>query len=283
MDIMKIAIIGTGRVGSTTAYCLADNTRITELLLINRNPKRAEGLRADLVATYPEHGNKIKVGNFSDANNADILLITCGSFGAPAGSSLWDISKPIIDGIFSKIHPKKDSKIVVITTPCDRIAHHVCNLSGLDPKNVFGFGGQLDVNRLKYMIFSETNNFSKKIDVNFIGEHGKRGIPLFREDVPDRKKIIDHTKNYFGLYLAEYNASTYGTARELAKLAEVLMSEKDTVLTVSYYEPKYGLFVTWPYAVNKDGVKKPLDLELNDAEKTEFDNLMKTRKNEESI
>lgn len=280
---MKIAIIGTGRVGSTTAFCLAGNAKITELLLINRNPKKAEGLKADLVATYPEHGDRIKVGNFPDANDADIILLTCGSFGAPAGSSLWDVSKPIIEGIFSKIQPKKDSKVVVITTPCDRIAHLICNLSGLDPKNVFGFGGQLDVNRLKYMIFSETNNFSKKVDANFIGEHGKRGIPVFREPIPDREKIIEHTKNYFGIYLAEYMASTYGTARELAKLAEALMSEETTVLAVSHYEPKYGLFVTWPCAVNKDGVKEALDLELNDEEQSEFDNLIKLRKNEERV
>ncbi len=280
---MKIAIIGTGRVGSTTAFCLVDNAKITELLLINRNPKSAEGLKADLVATYPEHGDKIKVGNFPDANDADIILITCGSFGAPAGSSLWDISKPIINGIFSKIHPKKDSKIVVITTPCDRVARLIWKLSGLDPKNIIGFGGQLDVNRLKYMIFSETKTFSKKIDVNFIGEHGKRGIPVFREDVPDRKKIIEHARNYFRIYLAEYKASTYGTARELAKLAEVLMSEETVVLTVSYYEPKFGLFVTWPCSINKDGVKEPLDLKLNDEEQSEFNNLIKLRKNEESV
>ena len=280
---MKIAIIGAGRVGSTTAFCLANNEKITELLLINRNPKRAEGLKADLVATYPEHGEKIKVGNVPDANDADIILLTCGSFGAPAGSSLWDVSKPIIEGIFSKIHPKKDSKIVVITTPCDRIAHLICKLSGLDPKNVFGFGGQLDVNRLKYMIFSETNNFSKKIDVNFIGEHGKRGIPVFKEDVPNREKIIEHTKNYFGLYLAEYKASTYGTGKELAKLAEVLMSEETTVLTVSHYNTNHGLFVTWPCSLNKDGVKEPVDLELKAEEQLEFDNLIKLRKSEESI
>ncbi len=283
MDTMKLAIIGTGRVGSTAAFCLANNVKITELLLINRNPKSAEGLKADLVATYPEHGDKIKVGNFHDANNADIILITCGSFGAPTGSSLWDVSKPIIEGIFSKIQPKKDSKIVVITTPCDRIAHLICKLSGLDPKNVFGFGGQLDVNRLKYLIFSETNNFSKNVDANFIGEHGKRGIPVFRELVPDREKIIEHTRNYFGLYLAEYKASTYGTARELAKLAEALMSEETTVLTVSHYNADHGLFVTWPCAVNRDGVKEPISLELNDAEKTEFDNLIKLRKNEECV
>ncbi|MCK5233368.1 MAG: hypothetical protein KAJ91_00980 [Candidatus Aenigmarchaeota archaeon] len=278
---MKIAIIGTGRVGSTTAFCLANHTKITELLLINRNQKNAIGLKSDIVGTYPEHGDKIKVGNFPDANDADIILITCGSFGAPAGSSLWDVSKPIIESIFSKIHPKKDSKIVVIMTPCDRAAHLICKLSGLDPKNIIGFGGQLDVNRLKYMLFSETNNFSKKIDANFIGEHGKRGIPVFMEPVPDREKIVEHTKNYFGTYLAEYKASTYGTGKELAKLTEALMSEKDTVLTASYYEPKYGLFVTWPCSINKDGVKEPLDLKLNEEEQSEFDNLIKLRKNEE--
>ena len=42
---MKIAIIGTGRVGCTIAFCLTGNEKIKELFLINRTRKNAEGLK----------------------------------------------------------------------------------------------------------------------------------------------------------------------------------------------------------------------------------------------
>ena len=280
---MKIAIIGTGRVGSTLTFRLVDNKKINKLTLINRTQKNAEGLKADLVATFPNYGNKITVGDFPDANDADIIVITSGSFGAPAGTSLWDVNKPIVEDIFKKINPKKDAKIIIITTPCDKTANLVLKLTGLKYKNIIGFGGQLDVNRLKYLIYSDINDFSKDIDVNFVGEHGKRGIPIFREPVSDRHKIIEETKNYFGLFLSDYNASTYGTANELAKLIEALMSKKKTVLNISYYNQDHEIFITWPCLINENGINKPIKIDLNDEEKKKLDELIKIRKKEEEV
>lgn len=276
---MKVAIIGTGRVGSTTAFCLVDYQNITELALINKTAKHAEGLKYDIIGAYPQQGNKIKVGNYNDANDADIIIVTCGSFGAPSGSTLWDANKLIIEEVFTKVKPKKSAKIVVTTTPCDRIAYLILKLTGLNYKNVIGFGGQLDVNRLKYLIAADTNNFSTSLQAYFIGEHGKRGIPIFRELVNNREKIIKDTRNFFSTYLAEYNASTYGTAGELANLVSALISSEGKTLTISYYEPKYEIFVTWPCKVSIKSIA-PVDLELKNEEKDEFDELMKTRKNE---
>ncbi len=265
--------------GSTVAFCLLANEKIEELILINNTKSKAEGLKYDLIGTYPKKAFKLKVGDYSSANNADIILITCGIFGAPAGSNLYDLNKAIIQEVFSSIKPKKTAKIVVTTTPCDRIAYLVWKLTYLDPKNLLGFGGQLDVNRLKYLIWSDTNNSSKNIEANFIGEHGKRGIPVFNVAVSNRNKLIDQSRNYFGLFLKEYNASIYGTAAELSKLVDALMSQKGEILTASYYEKKYGIFVTWPCVVNRREVK-PVNVSLTITEKKEFDDLVKVRKSE---
>lgn len=280
---MKIAIIGTGRVGSATAFCVAGNEKIRELILVNRTRKNADGLKSDLIGTYPNYGNKITIGDYETVNDTDIIIITCGSFGAPSGSSLWDVNKPIIVDIFRKIKPKKDAKIVVITTPCDKTAHLVWKLTGLDHKNIIGFGGQLDVNRLKYLIYSDIKNFSKEINANFIGEHGKRGIPIFRETVSNKDKIIENTKNYFSIFLAQYNASTYGTANELTKLIEALMSEEKRILNISYYDQNHKIFITGPCSVNENSVNEPIKLGLNDNEKKEFDKLMRIRKEENDL
>ncbi len=276
----KVSIVGTGRAGSTTAFSLIENDNISQLLLINRTKAMAEGLKADLMATFPRKGDKIIVGEYEDASDADIILITCGQFGAPSGTSLWDVNKPIIKDIFSKVKPKQDDKVVIITTPCDRTAKLVLKLTGLPENQVIGFGGQLDVNRLKYLIYSDTNDFTKDIDAYFVGEHGKKGLPIFNEAVSDKKKIIEHTRNFFGLYLADYGASTFGTAKELAKLTEALLSKEKTKFCVSYYNSGYKIFITWPCDVNKDGVV-PVDLALG-KDKEEFEELIKMRQQEET-
>ncbi len=271
---MKVAIIGTGRVGSTTAFLLVENEKIDKLVLIDRTKDDAEGLKMDMMGTFSNFGDKLIIGDYEDADNADIILITCGSFGAPKGSNLLAVNKPIIEELFTKIKPKKEAKLVIITTPVDKTALIAYKLSGLDKNNVIGFGGQLDVNRLKYLIYSDKKDFSKNIDVHYVGEHGGRGIPIFREEVSNRNKIIEKTRKYFSLYLAKIDASTYGTAKELTKLVESLLG-RERVLDVSYYDEKYGTFITWPCVVNENGVKEPIKLDLTDEEKKEFEQLAK--------
>jgi len=231
------------------------------------------------MSTYPEKGDKIIVGDYEDANDADIILITCGKFGAPAGSNLWEVNKPIIEDIFSKMKPKQDAKVVIITTPCDRTAKLVLKITGLPERQVIGFGGQLDVNRLKYLIHSDLNDFSNDIDVFFVGEHGKRGIPIFDGEVSDKKNIIEDTRNFFGLYLADYGASTFGTAKELANLTDALLSENKTNLCVSYYNALHEIFITWPCELSRNGIV-PIDLALGD-DKVEFEELIKIRQQED--
>lgn len=257
-------------------------TKIIELRLIDRDVKNAEWLKADLIGTYPNYGNKILVGYLESANASDIILITAGLFGIPIGS-LWNVNRPIIESIFTKLKLKNGTKIIITTTPSGKTAQLAWKLSGLKHSDVVGFGGQPDVNRLKYLIFSDTKNFSKDFEVHFIAEHGKRGIPIFREKVSNRDVIIDQAKNYFKIHLEKYNASTYGTASELAKLVGALMSKESISLDVSHYDLDNGIFITWPCIVNEDGISGPIKLDLTDKEKAEFNNLIMVRKEENDI
>lgn len=278
---MNVGIIGTGRVGGTLAFVLSSESKVNELHLINRNQQISVGVKADIVATYPEMGSKILVSDHDSGKDLDVLVVTAGSFGAPAGSSLWEVNKSIIKDIFSKLQLKDSAKVIVITTPCDRTAKLVKELSNLPSQNIIGFGGQLDVNRLKYLIYREQDNYEFDLNVNFVGEHGKRGIPVFDDNEIDKVKIVDETRNFFGKYLLEYGASTFGTANELAKLVKALLLDSEEILTISYYEEKHDLFVTWPCRINMAGVVGPIHINLNNSEKSELNELIEVRQKEE--
>jgi L-lactate dehydrogenase len=77
--IPRIAIVGAGFVGSTTAYALMMSGMATEIALIDRDVRRAEGHVNDLRdAEVFSHTTRVFVGDFSDCCGADITVITAG-------------------------------------------------------------------------------------------------------------------------------------------------------------------------------------------------------------
>ena len=77
--IPRIAIVGAGFVGSTTAYALMMSGMAVDIALIDRDLGRAEGHVNDLRdAEVFSHTPRVFVGDFSDCCSADITVITAG-------------------------------------------------------------------------------------------------------------------------------------------------------------------------------------------------------------
>jgi 2-polyprenyl-6-methoxyphenol hydroxylase-like FAD-dependent oxidoreductase len=77
--IPRVVIVGTGFVGSTTAYALMMSGMAAEIVLIDRDPRRAEGQVNDLRdAEVFSHTTRVFAGDFSDCRSADITVITAG-------------------------------------------------------------------------------------------------------------------------------------------------------------------------------------------------------------
>ena len=77
----KVAIIGTGLVGSSTAFSLVTQGACDEVLLIDLNKERARGEMMDLRhgIDYLNRNVKVNVGDYSDCADADIVVITAGT------------------------------------------------------------------------------------------------------------------------------------------------------------------------------------------------------------
>ncbi|GMA51159.1 hypothetical protein GCM10025857_25160 [Alicyclobacillus contaminans] len=75
----KIAIVGAGAVGSSTAYTLLLRERATELVLIDVNADKARGDALDMAHGSPFYGaTKVWAGSYEDCAGADIVIITAG-------------------------------------------------------------------------------------------------------------------------------------------------------------------------------------------------------------
>jgi L-lactate dehydrogenase len=89
--VARVAIVGTGFVGSTTAYALLISGTAVEIVLIDRDSKVAEGQGYDLGdAALFSHTTPIAVGDFSACSTADVIVITAGAHQASGMKSCLD-------------------------------------------------------------------------------------------------------------------------------------------------------------------------------------------------
>ena len=173
----KVAIVGTGLVGATTAFSLITQGVCDEVIMIDINTERAYGEMLDLQDSieYLNRNVKIKTGTYADCGDVDIIVITAGAPPKPGQSRLdtlelsAKICKSIVDPIMASGF---DGIFIVISNPVDMITHYVQFLSGLPKNQVIGTGTAIDSARLKNMIAQLVNVDPRSVHAYSMGEHG---------------------------------------------------------------------------------------------------------------
>ena len=163
-DVRKIALIGTGMVGMSFAYCLLNQTICDELVLIDIDKKRAAGEAMDLNhgLAFASGNMKIYAGSYEDCHDADIVTICAGVAQKPGETRLdllkrnaavfKSIVEPVVESGFSGV-------FLIATNPVDIMARITQKLSGFPKERVIGSGTALDSARLRYLV----RNTRKKI------------------------------------------------------------------------------------------------------------------------
>mgnify|MGYP002509620550 CR=1 FL=1 len=149
----KITIIGTGSVGSTIAYTLAVAGIANEIVMIDLNTEKALGEALDIRQGIPFCAPcSIYAGDYRDAVNSDIVVLTSGVARKPGQSRLdlaqinVNITKSIIPEI-TRYAP--NAKYVIVSNPVDILTYTFCKCSGLPEKQIIGSGTILDTARLR--------------------------------------------------------------------------------------------------------------------------------------
>ncbi|MFA6693653.1 MAG: L-lactate dehydrogenase, partial [Bacillota bacterium] len=140
----KVAIIGAGQVGSTTAFTLAVKGLVSELVIIDINKEKAEGEALDINHGMPFlNPAKINAGSYEDTKNAEVVIITAGLPRKP-GQSRRDLihsNSRIIKEIISNLNEHAEDPVIVIATnPVDLMALTAQKVSKQPKTKVFGSG-----------------------------------------------------------------------------------------------------------------------------------------------
>ena len=294
MDLRKVAIIGCGMVGSTTAFALADSGLFTDMILIDLNRERAVGEAMDLSHCVPfTRPVEIRAGDYSDLRDCGIIIITAG-VAQKQGETRIDLINNNVK-VFRSIIPQitrfnSDAFLLVVSNPVDVLSYVAYKLSGFDSSKVFGSGTVLDSARLKFTIGRRLNVDPRSVHAFVIGEHGDSelavwssanvsGIRLdeycahcgYVSHEANRKKLENDVKNSAYEIIERKGATYYGIAAATRRICESIVRDEHSILPVSTLaKGHYGLndlYISVPSLVGARGVEEILDVNLSDEER----------------
>jgi L-lactate dehydrogenase len=280
----RIVVIGTGAVGSTTAYTLLLHKRMSELVLIDVNKNKAHGDALDMNHGLPFVGNiRVWAGDYPDCKDADIIVITAGAAQKP-GENRLDLLKrniQIFESIIENVTKYNTNGILLIATnPVDVLSYFSWKKSGFPANRVIGSGTLLDSARFRYLIAEELQIDPRSVHAHIIGEHGDSELPVWSRanvaglqvDLPEEKQdeIFKNTRDAAYEIINAKGATFYAIALALDRICAAILRNESSVLTVStLMEGAYGVndvYLGVPCIVDHSGVRRILDLELSDKE-----------------
>ncbi|MFQ9510527.1 MAG: L-lactate dehydrogenase [Lachnospiraceae bacterium] len=294
----KIAIVGCGLVGSSTAFSLVTQGVCDEIRMIDINKERAYGEALDLRDSIEYLNSNIKVttGTYADCKDMDIVVIAAG---APPkqGQTRLDTLEMTAKICRSIVDPIMESGFngifIAISNPVDIIAHYIYKLSGLPKNQVIGTGTALDSARLKRIIGRLTNVDPRSVHAYSMGEHGDSqmvpwstvtvaGKPFYdvindnRETLGkvDLDELVYQTSREGWEILNRKGTTYYGIATTCVGVIKSIMYDENRIIPVStLLEGEYGeydVFAGVPTILNRSGASDILEIHMTPTELTRF-------------
>lgn len=293
----KVAIVGCGFVGAASAFAIMQSGLFSEMVLIDRDENKAQGEALDISHGLPfAKPMQIYSGTYEDLSDAAIIIVTAGA-GQKPGETRLDLVKKNI-AIFRSVIPEiakhnKDAILLIVANPVDILTYVAAKLSGYPENRVFGSGTVLDSARLKYILGEHLGVDSRSVHAFIIGEHGDSeiaawssanvsGIPLnsfceMRGHFNHQKameEIAEGVKNSAYEIIEKKNATYYGIAMSVKRICEAIIRDEKSIFPVSSIQHGnygiYGIALSMPAIVGKDGVEALVPIKLNEKEQQDL-------------
>ena len=292
--IPRVAIVGTGFVGSTTAYALLLSKTPAEIVLINRDKRRADGHVQDLRdAEVFSHTTRVVAGHFDDCCSADVIIITVGVSQSGQRSRLESLNETaaILKNLVLKVARCNPHGILLIASnPVDVLTYAAWKWSGLPPNRVIGSGTSLDTSRFRRRLAEHYGVASDNVHAYVIGEHGESQVPVtssariagmslenfcrelgLPHDEDMLRKIANDTRATGLEIIRAKGATYYGIGTALARITGAILRDEHAVLTVSSLVPEsMGLgevSLSLPTIITRDGVARVVSIPLDASER----------------
>lgn len=299
----KVVLVGDGAVGSSYAFALMQQGLAEELVIVDVIKDRTHGDALDLEDAQAFTAPKsVRSGEYSDAADADLVVITAGAPQKPGETRLdlvnknlkilSTIVKPIVDSGFNGI-------FLVAANPVDILTYATWKFSGFPKNRVIGSGTSLDTSRLRVALGKKLNLDPRSVDAYIMGEHGDTEFAAYDEatigskplrqvakengvTAEDLDKIEDETMHKAYEIINTKGATYYGVATSLMRITKAILRDENAVLPVgASLNGGYGLddiFIGTPAIINASGLGGVIEVPLSDSEKAKMQKSAETLK-----
>jgi len=291
---MKIGIIGAGAVGSACLTAAVQRRVAREIIMVNRNRKKARGLVTDVqYGAVLSPGIELRDGDYADLKGAALVMITAGvnekTGGAtdrndPAGRlRLLDTNVDIYKDIVPRLHAVAPQAIaLVVTDPPDPLADAVRRLGH---QRALSTGTYLDSLRFKFHLGQRLKVSPASVSAQILGEHGTTevfvwssatiaGRPLREclsrasQNWDEFRRDIEQQVRFANIAIIEgIGASQHGIGMVSARIAEIILRDERTVIPIGSYQPQYGATLSLPSLLGRDGVIETFEPEMSTEER----------------
>jgi len=292
--MQKVAVVGAGRVGETTAQILAEQEICREVVLIDIREDVPQGVALDIFQSAPFFEFDTRVSGSNDPaalQGADVVVVTAGVPRKPgmSRSDVLDTNVQVIDAIVGDVLKyAPDAIIVMVTNPVDVLTYRAWQLTGWPRERVLGQAGVLDASRMAAFIALETGFSALDITTIVLGGHGDsmvpvprfctvNGIPVSHFIGPKRlAEIVQRTRDGGAEILAlRKNSSAYDApGASVAAMVDAISHNRNRLLPcVAILQGEYGeddVAMGVPCLLGERGLVQVIDLGLNDEEMAMF-------------
>ena len=283
----RIAIIGTGWVGSSVAISTLHSGIADELLLHDMRREVAEGEAMDLAhgaAFYPSA--TVRAAAIEEMQGADAIVVAAGRGGRPGESRLELVqdNTSVIKTIGEQLRGYRGT-IVMVTNPVDVLTQVMATVSGVPSSRVIGTGTMLDTARLKQRISHLVHVDPHSIHAHVVGEHGDSEVILWSAarvagmqlrgwpgwNVDCEASIAQEVRTAAYEIIRRKGATNHAIGLVTADLLRCLLRDERRVLTVSrVQEGAMGLkkvALSLPTIVGGEGATEVLEPEMDGTER----------------
>lgn len=289
----RIAVIGAGRVGETTAHLLTQQG-LGDVVLVDIVPGLAAGKALDLTELRPLIGSDVSVAgttSFAEARGSDLVVVTSGVPRKP-GESREDLLRKnleIVRDVSEQVATHcPNAFLLMVANPLDTMAWVARRVTGWPRSRVFGMAGALDTSRLRAFIAAELRCSVKDVGALVLGGHGDEmvpltryttvgGVPVDRLLAPDRiEAAVKRTRGAGGEIVKLLGFSAYfSPAAAVVEMVRAVLGDEKRVLPCSaYLDGEYGardIYLGVPVMLGAGGVERVVEVDLTAAERVMLD------------
>ena len=292
----KITIIGAGAVGSSIGYLLVAESIASEVVFIDVNKDKAFGEAMDIYQATPFLSPAIvRAGEYEDAKDSDIVIITSGIARKP-GQTRIDLAQTNVN-IIKSIAPQitavcPNALYIIVANPVDVLTYTFHKVTNIPANRIIGSGTSLDTARLRTRLSEIYKVSPLQIEANVLGEHGDTsfvgwsmariaGIPIdeykavmtnANDEIVayDKEEVAEYIRKSGGIIISKKGATFNGVAAAVAYICKSIYLGLDSVMCVSVLmKGEYGIedvCISIPTIIGKDGIVSTLTPTLTEEE-----------------